>query len=77
MLQKGSSTVGFSKELCGMLRVKTEGMFVVAHLKSCNAIQATENAHLDILTQTYPHFRGLLPAMMNCQLGKANKSFTH
>ena len=47
MLQKGSATVGFSKELCGMLRVKTEGMFVVAHLTSCNEMQATKNAHLD------------------------------
>ena len=73
MLQKGSATVGFSKELCGMLRVKTEGMFVVAHLTSCNGMQATKNAYLDILTQPYPQFRGLLPALMNCQLGKAKQ----
>jgi hypothetical protein len=29
VFQDGSPTVGFSKELCGKLRVKTEGTFVV------------------------------------------------
>ena len=69
MLQKGIATVGFSKEL----RVKTEGMFVVAHLTSCNGMQAPKNAYLDILTQPNPQFRGLLPALMHCHLGKAKQ----
>ncbi len=73
MLQKGSATVGFSRKLRGVLRVKTEGMFVVVHLESCNGMQATKttnNAHLDILSPISRAFAGF-DELPNWQ-GKAN-----
>ncbi len=70
MLQKGSAIVGFSRKLRGVLRVKTEGMFVVVHLEYCNGMQATKNAHLDILSPISRAFAGFdeLPTWQ----GKAN-----